>query len=336
MLEKDEGDPWGTRHMDRPRISCDQMTSLVCARRNSDKVELIFSGQFDQKGSFGCETDPNVSGMYWYQRIRLQRGLPWIEFDMDILWKTSNRRIRVVFSSRSVTDKGLYKIPYGILERPRYEMEGTNLWSPNGDWPATYFAATLPNKDIPGIAVINTGTPSVRVEDGSLMYSVLRSPGFAFCLLDKAQEHPMPVAEMSDPGFHHFTFALMPHTVDNLPEILEAGYILNRATPVFKVPETAQDKVTGLRLNEPGVYITSVKPAYEGDGIAIRLVEQIGKHHEVAVGIPPGFRKAELASIMEERRSGLTIRNNGVKLSIKPYEIRTLILESEAISYHSV
>ena len=119
----------------------------------------------------------------------------------------------------------------------------------------------------------------------------------------------------------------MPHTVDNLPAILEAGYILNRATPVFKVPETAQDKVTGLRLDETGVCITSVRPAYEGDGIAIRLIEQIGKKHEVAMGIPPGFRKAELASIMEEQRSGLTIRNNEVKLSMKPYEIRTLILE---------
>lgn len=326
LMERDIGDPWGTRDFDRRRTSCVPATRLLGAYQRGDAVEIVFAGTLDN-GSFAREKDPSVFGCAWYQVIRLLKGLPWVEFDMDIFWQAVNQRIRVAFPSRAVTDRGIYKIPYGVLQRERYEMTEATLMSPNGDWPATYFAATMPHDDVPGIAVLNAGTPSARIEDGVLLYSVLRAPGFGHCLYRYAQEYPMPLSEMHDGGHHRFRFALMPFTGDNLAEVIAAGNRFNRPAPIMQVPTMTGEVTGGLAILDPGVFITAVKPAYNG-GIAVRLVEQLGRAREATLLVPPGTESVWSANLLEEPNCNLAIHEGQVRVPLRPYEISTVLVRS--------
>ncbi|HEY3379390.1 MAG TPA: glycosyl hydrolase-related protein [Armatimonadota bacterium] len=325
MLEEDIGDPWGTRSLQRARTCCASSTRLLSAVRRHDAVELTFAGKLFN-GTFGRENDPCTFGLEWYQTVRLLNGLPWIELDCEIFWQAVNRRIRIAFPSRAQTDRGRYHIPYGILARERYEMTETNLWSPNGDWPAVFFAATEPDGEIPGLAVLNSGTPSVRIEDGTLYYSVLRSPGFGHCLNRYAQEYPMPVSEMRDAGHHHFRFALLPNRGDNLSEILQAGYLFNRPAGAFQVTE-AQDWTSGLAADDPGTVITTVKCAFDGPGLAVRVVEHVGQPRVAVIHVPDWVTSAARVNLLEENGETLPVHSGCVHLPLRAHEIATLRLQ---------
>lgn len=325
ILEGDLGDPWGTRNLERPRTYCGEMTRLLGAHRRGDAVEVSYHGKLDN-GTFGREKDPCVFGLEWYLTARLLSGLPWVEFELEVYWQAADKRLRVAFPSRATTDRGQYKIPYGVLTRERYEMTETCLWSPNGDWPATNFMASEPHGDVPGLAVFNTGTPSARIEDGVLLYSIVRAPGFGHCLQRYAQEYPMPTAEMRDGGHHQFRFALMPATRDNLPQLLQAGYQLNQPAPSFRVPAAARGWESGLAVAEPGAFITAVKPRFAGGGLAVRLVEQLGLARDVTLSLPAGITSARLANLLEDPGEQLQIIDQQVQIPMTPYAINTVVL----------
>ncbi|HEY3417490.1 MAG TPA: glycoside hydrolase family 38 C-terminal domain-containing protein, partial [Armatimonadota bacterium] len=326
ILEKDEGDPWGTRNLDQSRTSCATMGKLLAARQVGDAAEVIFAGMLEN-GTFGRETDPCTFGLEWYQTVRVMPGVPWVEFDLEIFWTSADRRVRVAFPSRSTEDRGVYKIPYGVLTRERYEMTENYLWSPNGDWATTYFAATQPHGDVPGIAVLNSGTPSARIEDGVLLYSALRSPGFGHCIATRyAQEYPQPISEIRDAGYHHFRFGLLPATGNNLAEILTAGYQFNRPAPAFRVPAQTRAWTSGLSVQGNGAYLTAVKPGYEG-GIACRLVEGLGAAREVTMTVPAGFSQAMTANLLEEPEECLSIVEGTLNVSLPAYGICTVLLK---------
>ncbi|MCG2659434.1 MAG: glycosyl hydrolase-related protein [Kiritimatiellae bacterium] len=326
ILEQDIGDPWTTRSMDRPRTSCLNMSRCLGAFRSDDAVALHFAGKPGDHLPFGAEIDHDTFGLQWYQTVRLIRRLPCLLFDLEVFWQSVNHRLRVAFPSRSTTDRGIYKIPYGVLTRERYEMTSAAFGTANGDWPATWFAATEPSGSTPGLAVINTGTPSVRIENGVLLYSVLRSPGFGHCLFRYAQEYPMPTAEIRDGGHHRFRFALMPYTGKNLPEVLKASCVLNHPALTWQVPAHTRDWISSLRVDEPGVYVTAVKPCHDGHGMALRMVEQLGQEREVAVYLPEGVTRVQTANLLEETDGEIAVCGRHVRIRMKPYQIRTLLL----------
>jgi alpha-mannosidase len=285
---------------------------------------LIYSGRFEN-GSFANEKEPSVFGLEWIQKVIISRNLPWIEFQYDVFWQAVNKRIRIAFPSRAQTDKGLYSIPYGALWRDRYEMTEHKLYSPNGDWPALHYVASCPSAEIPGLAVINTGTPSARIENGIVMHSVLRSPGFGHCLFRYAQEYPMPTSEIRDGGFHQFRFGLMPFD-GSIPELHRVGSIMNSKTPVFKLRGKNLPISKSFSINQIGVFIESVKPAYDG-GIALRVVEMEGKQQEVELTVPDDIGKAAITNMLEKNGQDALIVRGAIRFQIKPYQILTIVLE---------
>ncbi|MGI4789475.1 MAG: glycosyl hydrolase-related protein [Janthinobacterium lividum] len=327
ILEEDRGDPWGTRYAQRGRTSFAPETRLLRAEQREGSVEITFGGRMDS-GDFGFEAHPSVFGLEWLQTVRLLEGLPWIEIEMEIFWAGIDHRLRVAFPTRASTDRGLYHIPYGVLMRDRYEMTETGLWSPNGDWPALHFAATEPEGDVPGMAVFNTGTPSARIENGTLMYSILRSPGFGHALTRYAQEYPLPTAELRDGGHHRFRFALMPNTGANLPRILEAAAVLNDAVAAFHVPAGTRSWQSGLSLADPGAFVSAVKQKFDGTGLAVRVAEQLGQARSVTLTVPAQFTRVRLANLLEEPESDLPVQAGQVQVPLRAFGIHTILLES--------
>jgi hypothetical protein len=324
LIEEDEGDPWGTRAHGRRRTSCAGMQRLLRARRTADLLELVFAGVVDN-GNFGDEIDPRIFGLHWRQTVRVRRGLPGVEFAYEVFWQAADRRLRVCFPSRSGSDRGLYGIPGGSLERDRYEGGKTLMWAGNGDWPAVGFAATLPGAQGPGLALVEHGTPSFRIEDGVLMCSVLRAPGFGHCLNRYAQEYPMPVSGMRDGGRHCIRFTLLPHRTGGAAALVAAAVQAQLPPLVAQVPANAAGRATGWQVETEGVELAALKEAWDGDGVVLRLIERLGRARSAVLRLPPGIARIAGADHLEDA-DGQTwpVLGGRVEIPLRAWGIRTL------------
>lgn len=270
VLEVDEGDPWGTRGADRRRTLLDVEVNsfFLGARRCGALTEIVHGGVFEANKRFGREPDPSVFGLEWTKTVRFRADADHISFATEIYWKAANRRIRVVFPGAQVGgDDAHYGIPGGYLRRPRYEQTDRFLWSPDGDWPALdFFARALPG---PAPVLYNKGAVGARVEDGSMMISLLRSPAFGHCLERYAQNYPMPYGGIRDGGYHLLEYALgVCRGAADLPRVAAASRAWNERA--LLIP--AESDVPAISTGDVALQVLAVKPRFRGRGAVMRVL----------------------------------------------------------------
>ncbi len=271
LCEEDEGDPWGTRKICTFSKELARYTHRLGGLRCDGYSEVYFVGRYEPNLPFGREEDPAIFALEWYLTVRLLDDAERLDFQVELFWKSANRRIRACFPVGAQTDSAWYSIPGGWLERPRYEQTERCLWSPGGDWPAVHAVATQPDGTGLGWAIVNHGTPSARVADGSIDITLLRSPGFGHCLERYAQSYPMPTSGIRDGGWHLFTFSLLPHHGQtDLSRLMGTAAALNLAPPL--VHAAAQPRATRLELQAEDAELLAIKRPFDGgDGLILRL-----------------------------------------------------------------
>lgn len=263
-LDEDEGDPWATRKIPAFKDSMAPYTRFIGAARFDGYSEAWYYGIYEPNLGFGREKDSMVFGLEWQITVRLLDGADRVDFGYEIFWKSANRRIRAVFPTQSPTDTGWYSIPGGWIERRRYEQTGTDLWSPNGDWPALYYVATMgADSGSPGWALVNYGTPSARIENGQVLMSLLRSPAFGHCLERYGQNYPMPTGNIRDSGWHHFTFSLLPHGgAGDMPELSRRASALNARPFSLANGSASPPDAAWPKLISENITLEAVKPVF--------------------------------------------------------------------------
>ena len=325
ILEEDIGDPWGTRDLERrARRPLARDTRLLGARRRGAVQEVFFAGRLSNR-TFGREEIPRVFGLWWYQTWRLYDGLPRVDVDLEIFWRGLDHRLRLVFPSGGRDDSGWYSVPGGVLERPRYEMTESCLWSPNGDWPAVYFAATKPEGNRPGLAAINTGTPSARIENGAIMYSLLRGVADPFCLGRYAQDYPMPTAELMDGGYHRYQFALMSVPHDPVCDgVLAEALRMNLPAVAQVVAEPLSAE--GLAVEPSCVAVSAIKRSFDGAGWAVRLINYAAEPVRARVTLPREGLTAERTNLREREGTPVAVTGRTCEIEMRAQEITTLVV----------
>lgn len=327
FVEEDVGDPWGTRQIPSFRRPLGPYTHHLGGLRFEGYRELYFAGRYEPNLRFGREEDPSIFALDWYVTVRILDDFARVDFQYEIFWKSVNRRLRAVFPVQAATDAGFYSIPGGWLRRERYDQTETFLWSPNGDWPALYAFASAPDDAGRGWGLVNYGTPSARIEDGRLLVSLLRSPGFGHCLERYAQQYPMPTSGIRDGGWHLFTVSLVPYAGGHgmTPCNLDA-LALNEAPPCV----TGTDLPTGplLQIEGGGIELAAVKPAFDNAHPAsriIRLVNHLDERSQAVLnfgGKPPAT--VSECNLLEDPGETLPAPEGRLELDFKPFQVRTL------------
>jgi alpha-mannosidase len=78
------------------------------------------------------------------------------------------------------------------------------------------------------------------------------------------------------------------------------------------------------------VQIACLKNAHDGSGLIIRLYESAGRTVETRLeGLPAGVRVTE-TNIVEDRRQELPVRDGGISLTFRPWQVRSLLVERVA------
>ena len=320
ILEEDVGHPWGTMQPPSFAVALSKHTTGVKIRRSSGLTEVTLTGQY--KGD-----DANVKLLTWRQRMRLYAGFDRIDFRTEIDWDTAQRRIRIAFPTAIKTDEMVYSIPYGALKRARYEPDMTKMPSTNGDWPAVNWVDAFDEVKGGGVAVINTGTPSHKIEDGIIYVSVLRSPTDSWCLNEPEYYDCPDFDGARDAGTHEFDYSLIPHAGD-----YRAAAIDRRARecncPLIMRPLSCSGpgnlglRHAFMRIDAPSnVVVTALKKADRDDSIIVRLAETGGMPAEASVEIEGAGKNISTVNFLERYA-----RKVGPKVTLGPFRVVTVKL----------
>ncbi len=323
VLEHDIGDPWATRSLDRTRERLSPYTRLAGVERRGDEVTIRYAGKHPACNDPHFNDDPNVTYLAWEQAFRMRAGLPWLEVETRVKWYTQSRRLRLAFPSKTTLNRGVYEVPYGVLERDRYEGKTIHGGNAGGDWPALHWAGI----QAPGhtFAIFNQGTPSYRVEDGIVMVSVLRSPQIPYGLFEPESYVAYNYDGMRDHGdhvFHHALYAVAGDWRHN--DTVRQAALFNAGLPA--VPGALAKPLPGWGIKAEHTSLTAVKTAEDGKGLILRLVETAGRSEAVQLTPPPAFGRAAVCTLLEDARTALPAVNGVFTVPVQPWKIVTVRL----------
>lgn len=317
ILERDEGSPWATLHPDRRRRQLACNTRLVSVGRGPAHQSMTFECSVPE-WNICCDVRTTVT---------LYRNIERVDFVTEVDWDTFNSRIRVAFPI-ACSGRGIYGIPYGMIERQPYAPEFDTWAGANGDWPVVNWAGV--EGDCVSVALLNKGLPSYTIETGdngaqTMFLSILRSPNVP-AYLHEPQSYVMTDYDgMRDAGSHRLEYSLTAYDVPfadssvvSDSESYNAGLLA--VSGWVSLPEVP-------RVESPSVRLSSFKRAEEGDALIIRLCEYRGRDGGAVVILPHSIGSVSRVNLLERQAVPLDIIDGKVCLELRPWELATLRLE---------
>ncbi|UCF20031.1 MAG: alpha-mannosidase, partial [Gemmatimonadota bacterium] len=249
------------------------------------------------------------------QRLVLSRSSRLLDVDNEVDWRENRKLLKVAFQLGVIADSATYEIPYGSIGRtgvPRTKAERAKFEVPGQRW------ADVSTADY-GVSILNDSKYGWDYKANVLRLSLLRSPVWPDSLADR--------------GAHRFRFAIYPHRDD----WRVAGTVRRAAeynVPLLAAREPEHDGPLGVEASfaaaEPeNVEITSLKRAEDSDDWVLRLVEWHGKAAEAGVTVGCQVRRARRANLLEDPGESVQTEGNTMRLSLRPHEIATLLVECE-------
>jgi len=250
------------------------------------------------------------------QEISLSHGRRQVDVRVEMDWHERHRMAKLNVPTRVEAQAATYEIGYGAISRAQTgDEEPGQRWV---DVSGTVDGAAY------GVALLNDCRYGFDVQDGEIRMSAVRSPIYAFH--DPAKVQPGETYDYTDQGRHVFRYSIVPHAGDWRDAALpRRAAEFNRPCLALHEPAhgTAGDggQVTGdgerptapprefslAATNQPNVDIETIKPAAQGEGIAIRLRETFGRPTQCVLRIagktqvPLEFRGWEIKTLVAVR-----------------------------------
>jgi alpha-mannosidase len=279
----------------------------------ADEVKLVENGPLRAV----IEIKNHFQNSTFVRDIILYAGAPRVDVKMQAEWHEKHILLKVAFPLSAHSEKATFEIPFGSVERPttrNIPAEQAQFEVPAQRWADV-------SDSTHGFSLLNDCKYGYDAKGNVLRLSLLRSP-----------EWPDPHA---DEGHHEFTYSLYPHGggwKDALT--IRRGYELN-----YKLISLAFGQHEGalaaehsfLQTESDNVIVTALKKAEDENTLVLRYYEWAGKEGEVTIQLPPGAESAAETNLMEKPTAGIPIRNGGVTLHTKPYEIKTIKVQFSSL-----
>ncbi|MEK5440323.1 MULTISPECIES: alpha-mannosidase [unclassified Fredinandcohnia] len=236
------------------------------------------------------------------QRVVFYKNDRRIDFETDVDWYEKRKLLKVSFPVDIRATEATYDIQYGNVKRP-------NHW--NTSWEMAKFEsvghqwADMSEPDY-GVSLLNDSKYGYDIKDNIMRLTLLKSA-----------IHPDPNA---DQGHHSFVYSLYPHFGDwRTAKTVEKAWDLN--DPVIAVEGKWMKEESFIEIDNEHVWIDSIKPAYDGNGVIVRLHEYEGRRGKVSMNIQKEFTSWVETNLMEEPIGNKLV--SPIEFEIKPYEIKT-------------
>jgi alpha-mannosidase len=248
------------------------------------------------------------------QTLRLSPGAKRLDIETSVDWHESEKFLKAAFPLDVHADRSAAETQFGHIFRPTHQ---------NTSWDAAKFeiaAHRWVHVGEPGygVAVVNDSTyghdisRSARPDGGTtttIRTSLIRAPRF-----------PDP---QTDQGVHVVNHALVVGA--GIPEAIEEGYRINLPERVV-TGSAAPDPL--VAIDNGNVVVEAVKLADDRSGdVVVRLYESSGGRSRAT--LTPGFdvTAVEEVDLLERRLADRDLRDGGVALDLRPFQILTLRLK---------
>ncbi|MCR6670654.1 glycoside hydrolase family 38 C-terminal domain-containing protein [Devosia ginsengisoli] len=252
------------------------------------------------------------------QVISLASGARQVEFDTFIDWRERQTVLKAQFPFDLNTSEIRSEIQFGHVRRPTHR---------NTSWDKARFEASmhrwvdLSESDF-GVALLNDCKYAYDCLEQSVRLTLVRGSTF-----------PSPDADL---GEHRLRYALFVHDgVADLADVHRAAERFNNPVAVIgsrkhaSAPATELPRFSFASVDQSNVTLETVKKAEKSDAVVLRIFEHANIRAEATItfGIP--VKAVRMVNLMEEGDSKpLEIKDNGVTLSLRPFEIATLLIET--------
>lgn len=243
-----------------------------------------------------------------------------IDFHTHVDWKEHQTLLKVSFPVDILTDKAVYEVPFGHVERPTHR---------NTSWEQARFeVCTHKWADVSeygyGVALLNDCKYGMDIRESVMRLSLI-----------KAGIYPNPDGDI---GRHEFTYSLYPHKGDfREGRVIQEAYDLNSPLYGMMTENREEFRYSYITAVADNILADSVKQAEDGDGIIIRLYEAYGKRTRTKIHLGAGGKELEECGCMEQplesqfpKECGLSCRDSSAwMLTFGPYEIKTLRIRGQ-------
>jgi alpha-mannosidase len=287
------------------------------------------------------EIKRKAAGSTFIQRVSLGARGQRLEVENFVDWKSPGTLLKVSFPFNASNPKATYDLGLGTIQR------GNNT-PDHYEVPGQQWADITDQNGMFGSAVLN---------DSKYGWDKPADNVLRLTLLHTARARAYPYQSSNDLGHHHFTYAITGHYGDwrlissgeNLAPytrygtpVPAAGAALNQPLIAFQTeahagPLGRSIAAVGLTDNEGQVAIRALKKAEDDDAYVLRVQELEGRPAEkfIKFMLPQRFpfqsvKEINAAEESVVRGSDLKFTPNGLHISLRPYQTRTL-----AIRFHS-
>jgi len=178
------------------------------------------------------------------------------------------------------------------------------------------------NDEHRGVALINTGTAGYWAKENALEMVLFRS-------VADFRDYHAPLA--AEHGTHVYDYALLPHDGDwRAAGVVAAGHAVNRPLRAHLVDAHTGEWETRRSFaatDSPDVEIAAIKRTEAGRALVLRVCETAGRHTTATVTLGFPARGVWRGTLSEERRAELPLDAGTVSVSLRPWEIGTLIVD---------
>jgi alpha-mannosidase len=320
---------------DKPawRILWDTVNSPPREYVQSPQVRVVERGPV----RVAIEIKRQAAGSTFTQRVTLSLRGQQVNVENFVDWKSPNSLLKVSFPFTASNPKATYDLGLGTIQR------GNNT-PDHYEVPAQQWADVTDQSGMFGSTVLN---------DSKYGWDKPADNVLRLTLLHTAKARAYPYQSSNDLGHHHFTYAIAGHYGDwrlirkgeNLTPYKRYGTPIPAAAAALNQPLIAFQTeahagplgrylgAVALTDNEGQVAVRALKKAEDDDAYVLRVQELEGRAAEKYISFMGPF-KFPFESVKEinaaeesvARGSDLKFTPNGLQISLKPYQARTLAI----------
>jgi alpha-mannosidase len=288
------------------------------------------------------------------QRVSLYSGARGIPIDLLLDWRSCECILKLDIHTRTGASNVVAEVPYGTDSRKTDRAAGhdrsrwenfhhtwVDLAAADGSW---------------GLGVINRGKYGYDAREGRIGLSLIRGPLYpppapeSWVIQERQRRRDdsgQEVPTHADQGAHLIQYVILPHIGDwrssspfvpALAHWLNEGYLVSRSPPQ---PFPAPLDTELVRCSSDNAELSALKPAEDGSGFVLRIVEVKKRRTEVTIGLHPALGVSSIAEadLLERElpegellsRPGAAAPEGGgvltsFSVTLRPHEIKTVLL----------